>query len=516
LKISANAGSSSHHPWLALLIVLMAPFMATVDFYIIFVASPSIQYGLHASPEQIQFVIAGYTIAYGVNLITAGRLGDTYGRKRMFMIGMTSFIITSALCAFAQDPLTLIITRVFQGTAAALMFPQALSIIQATFISKQKNIAVALYGTALGIGATAGQLLGGFLVQANLFNLDWRLIFLVNLPIGIGTLFAALLFVHESKSEKPIRLDIVGAAIMSLILFLLLYPLIEGRGAGWPLWMYATIILSIILIVPFIFFERRLSTSEHDYNTKNSKTFHSASKAPLVPLLLFKDRSFVIGTSIIIVFYIGYTAFIFVLTFYLQNGLGLSSLTSGLTFLPLGVGFLVSSSLTPKIVPKLDGGILKIGAIVIIIGYGLLIITTHQQSNIGLQWSQLLQYMFIIGIGNGFLIVPLIDIILSRVKDQQYAGAASGMYNTMTAIGNAMGIAFIGSIFFGLIGTGASPATGDIGGHTNGSYNHVRIHHFTDAFIISILYTLVLVIVTLFMVFLLPSHTSKEQKPQKL
>jgi len=116
----------------------MAPFMATLDFYIIFVSSPSIQHGLQASPEQIQFVIAGYTIAYGVNLITAGRLGDTYGRKRMFIIGMTSFIITSAVCASAQSPLTLIITRVFQGTAAALMFPQALSIIQATFTSKQK------------------------------------------------------------------------------------------------------------------------------------------------------------------------------------------------------------------------------------------------------------------------------------------------------------------------------------------------------------------------------------------
>ena len=206
----------------------MAPFIATLDFYIIFVSSPSIQHGLQASPEQIQFVIAGYTIAYGVNLITAGRLGDTYGRKRMFIIGMTSFIITSAVCASAQSPLTLIITRVFQGTAAALMFPQALSIIQATFTSKQKNIAVALYGTTIGIATIAGQILGGLLVQANLFNLDWRLIFLVNVPIGMGTIVAALLIVHESKSEKPIRLDIGGAAIMSVILFLLLYPLIEG------------------------------------------------------------------------------------------------------------------------------------------------------------------------------------------------------------------------------------------------------------------------------------------------
>lgn len=234
-----------------------------------------------------------------------------------------------------------------------------------------------------------------------------------------------------------------------------------------------------------------------------------------MPLLLFKDRSFVIGTSIIIVIYVGYAAFLFILTFYLQNGLRLPPIISGLTFLPLGVGFLVSSSLTPKILPKLDAGILKIGAIIILIGYGFLIVTAHQDSITGLRWSQLLVYMFVIGIGNGFLIVPLINIILSRVKDQQIAGAASGVYNTMTAIGNAMGIAFIGSIFFGMIGTGAGPTTANTASHTNGiTYNQIRIHHYTDALVISTLYAVGLFIASLFLVFLLSSQSSKEQQPQ--
>jgi predicted MFS family arabinose efflux permease len=401
---------------------------------------------------------------------------------------------------------------VFQGIAAALMFPQALSIIQATFTSKQKNTAIALYGAALGVGGIAGQILGGFLIQANLFNLDWRLIFLVNVPIGIGTLIAALFIVQESKSEKPIRLDIGGAVIMSIILVLLLYPLIEGRNAGWPLWMYAAIIISIILIVPFIFFERRLSISEHNDNTKNGKRSNSAYKAPLVPLLLFKDRSFVIGTSIIIVIYIGYAAFLFILTFYLQNGLRLSPIISGLTFLPLGVGFLVSSSLTQ------DCSKTRCWYFENWCNYNhhrLLIVTAHQESITGLRWSQLLLYMFVIGVGNGFLIVPLINIILSRVKDQQIAGAVSGVYNTMTAIGNAMGIAFIGSIFFGLTGTGAGPSTADIASHTNDmTYNYIRIHHYTDALVISTLYTIGLVIASLFMVFLLSSDSSKKQQSQ--
>jgi EmrB/QacA subfamily drug resistance transporter len=489
-----SSESSSRHKWFGLLVVLMAPFMAYVDFYIVFVANPSIQHGLHASFEQIQFVFAGYIIAYGVNLVTAGRLGDTYGRKRMFMIGMACFTITSALCAFAQEPLTLIITRVFQGTSAALMFPQALSIIQATFTSKQKDKAIALYGATIGMGAAAGQFLGGFLIQTNLFNLDWRLIFLVNVPIGIGTLIAALFIVHESKSEKPIRLDIGGAAILSAILFLLLYPLIEGRNAGWPLWMYVSIIASITLIFPFIFFES--SVIKRNNNNRNGNGPHSTYKLPLIPVSLFKDRSFIIGTLILIVFYIGNPSFIFVLTFYLQNGLGFSSLVSGLTFLPMGTGIIISSLLAPKIGRKLEAGILKIGLIVIIIGYALFIITAHQESNTGLQWSQLLLYMFIVGIGLNFVLVPLINIILSRAKIED-AGAASGVLNTMIAVGNAMGIAIIASIFSGLVGT---------------SSNHIGIHHYTDAFVNSTFYNIGLVIAALVLVFFLASSRAKRTR----
>jgi MFS family permease len=263
----------------------MAPFMAYVYFYIVFVANPSIQHGLHASFEQIQFVIAGYTIAYGVNLVTAGRLGDTFGRKRMFMIGMTVFTIVSAGCAVSPSSLILIIVRIVQGAAAAIMFPQALAIIQATFKSKQKNIAIAAYGASIGIGAAAGQLLGGFLVQVNLFNLDWRLIFLVNIPIGFITLIAALRIVHESKSEKPVRLDIVGAAILSVMLFLLLYPLIEGRDAGWPLWMYISIIISSTLIVRFIFYERRISSPSKGNGNNRSSNNYKRSQSTSKPKL---------------------------------------------------------------------------------------------------------------------------------------------------------------------------------------------------------------------------------------
>jgi len=501
----------SYHKWLSLLLVLIAPFMAILDTNIVAVANPSIQQGLHASSEQIQFVITGYLIAYAVNLITAGRLGDTYGRKRMFLIGMTAFTIISAFCAFAQDPITLIITRIFQGAASALMFPQALSIIQATFTPRQKNPAIALYGAIVGIALVTGQILGGFLVQINLFNLDWRLIFLVNVPIGVVTIIAAVRIVHESKSDRPVSLDIGGAAIISVMLFLLLYPLIEGRNAGWPLWMYVSIIISISLIVPFIFLEHKLmSISQYYNNIRNNKTLPATSKSPLMPLSLFRDRGFVVGTSIIIVFYIGNPVFSFVLTFYLQNGLGFSPFVSGLTFLPMGIGLLISSFLTTKTLRKLDVRILNIGACIEIVGLMLLIITAYHESKIGLQWSQLLLYNFVIGIGFGFVVVPLINIILSRVKDQQYSGAASGILSTMMQIGYSIGIAIIGSIFFGLVGSSPTVATHDITSHSNQSIANFRIHHYTDALINSTLYTIGLVVVTFFLTFLLPSTHSKE------
>ena len=200
------------------------------------------------------------------------------------------------------------------------------------------------------------------------------------------------------------------------------------------------------------------------------------------------------------------------MTFYLQNGLGYSPLASGLIYLPMGIGFLISSLLTPKIVPKLETGILKIGTIVMIFGYGLVVITANQESSIGLQSSELLPYMFTIGIGLGCVVVPLINIIISRAKVEN-VGAASGVLNTMMAVGNAMGIALIGSLFFGMIVV--NPHASDIGNHFNGSINHVKIHQYTDALINSILCSIGVVIVTFLLIFLLPSIRHKEQSSEQ-
>jgi Na+/melibiose symporter-like transporter len=272
------------------------------------------------------------------------------------------------------------------------------------------------------------------------------------------------------------------------------------------------------LIIPFILFERKLSLlSKNMSYAKNSERHltipnpNSKLTPPIIPLSLFKDRNFTLGTAIIILFYIGIPLVGFVFPFYLQSGLALSPLATSVIFFPLGIGLLVSSLLTIKITSRRKVFIMKIGVILDLICYALLITAAYQQSSIGLQLSQLLPFMFAIGIGNGLVLIPLINIIISRAKPED-AGAASGVLNTMIGVGNALGIALIGSMFFGMIGT-ATPATSHTGNHTNESNSNlnyqVRIRHYDDALVNSTLYTISIITVTLFLIFYLSSIHSR-------
>src|SRR5258705_6422123 len=225
--------SSTMHTrrWSALAVMLCAVFLASVDFNIVTIAIPSIQRGLGTNFSEIQLIVAGYALSFAVLLITGGRLGDLYGRRRMYMIGMTGFTIASALCGFAQSPTALVASRVLQGEFAAVMVPQALSFIHVVFTPHNQHRAYALYGMTIGFGMIAGQLLGGLLVSANLFGLDWRPVFLVNLPFGAIALALAWLLVPESRAPARLKLDLVGVVLVSTALALLLYPLI--RGSAW-------------------------------------------------------------------------------------------------------------------------------------------------------------------------------------------------------------------------------------------------------------------------------------------
>src|SRR6266568_6620254 len=242
--------------WLTLVILLLAALMNLLDVSIVNIAVPSIQRDLGASYADIQWALAGYTLAYALVLITGGRLGDTFGRKRLFLIGVAGFTAMSALCGAAQSPGQLIAFRVAQGAMGGIMIPQVLSVIQVMFPPSERIKALAGFGVTAGLGTVSGPLLGGLLIQGNLLGLDWRPIFLINVPVGIVALAAAAVLVRESRAPSPPRLDPVGVALISAALLLLLYPLVQGRQLGWPWWTFVSMACSVPVLAAFVGYER--------------------------------------------------------------------------------------------------------------------------------------------------------------------------------------------------------------------------------------------------------------------
>ena len=242
ILVPGAAASDQPDPrrWLTLVILLLAAFMNLLDVSIVNIAIPSIQRGLHASYADVQWALAGYTLAYALVLITGGRLGDTFGRKRLFLIGVAGFTIMSALCGAATGPGMLIGCRVAQGAMGAIMVPQVLAVIQVIFPPHERIKALAGFGVTAGLGTISGPLIGGLLIQHDLLGLGWRSIFLINVPVGLITLVASSVLVRESRSANPPKLDPVGVALIRAALLLLLYPLVQGRQFGWPAWTFVS------------------------------------------------------------------------------------------------------------------------------------------------------------------------------------------------------------------------------------------------------------------------------------
>ncbi len=453
--------------WITLAVVLTATFMGLLDTFIVNVSVPSIQRDLHASFAEVQFVLAGYTLAYAVVLTTGGRLGDLYGRKLLFLVGMAGFTLASAFCGLAPNPAFLIVFRVVQGSMAALMLPQVLSIIQVSFLPKERGVALGFYGATVGAAAILGQVVGGLLITANFLGLGWRPIFLVNVPLGLAAFVATLFLLRESHAPGSKELDLVGVVLVSAGLFLLVFPLVENRIAGWPWWLVFCLILSLPVLTTFAWYEYWLTTRGH---------------APLVVLSLFGRRAFTVGILMVLALYGSSAGFFLVLAYYLQEGLQFSVLSAGLTFLPMGIGFFLASATAAKLVPKLGRGVLTLGTSGMILGYVLLLVLIQQNTPV-VESVPLMVVLFIEGLGQGLVTTPLITTVLARI-DSRDVGTASGVFTTTTQIANALGVAIIGLIFANEVGR-------------NGAYAH--------GFIISLVVILGLGMLLFLFVFLLPS-----------
>ncbi|MFN8511056.1 MAG: MFS transporter [Chloroflexia bacterium] len=431
--------------WLALMVVVSASFMATFDQFVVNVATPAMQRDLHASFAQIQFVVAGYALTYAVTLVTGGRLGDIFGRKRLFMVGMAGFTLASALCGLAPGPGLLVAARLFQGLGAALMAPQVLSIIQVTFPAAERGGALSVYGAAVGLASLAGQALGGLLIRANLFGLGWRVVFLVNIPIGVAALLAAVPLVRETRSPTARQLDLGGVAIITGGLFLFSFPLVAGRDAGWPAWSWACLIAAFPVLAAFVWFERR-------------KTIRDES--PLVALDLFRQRTFAAGLGVAFPFGMANPAMFFTLALYLQIGLQFSPLAAGLTFAPAPVGFFLAATFSARLARVLGRRLVLI-AILMKAGawtaIGLLVI----RDGASLHGLALAPLMLIEGAGAGWTSPPLIGLSLAGVTGRD-AGAAAGVFTTAQQIAGALGVALIGVVFFGALAGQAPGIAADL------------------------------------------------------
>lgn len=458
----------------AMWVVLTATFMAVLDFFIVNVAIPAIQQDMTAGESTVQWIVAGYGLAYGAGMITGGRLGDTFGRRRIFTVGLTLFTLTSLLCGVAPSSAVLVVGRLLQGASAALVAPQVLAIIRTVYTGKALVRAFTMYGFVMGVAAVFGQLIGGLLMKMDVFGLDWRACFLINLPIGAAALLLVPKYVPESKAPVRSRLDPIGMVLITAALVALLIPLIQGREQGWPAWTWILLLGSVVLFGAFLAFERQLI---------------SKGGAPLIDPAMFRDRAFTAGLLTQLVFWMGQASYFLILALFLQYGRGLDPLEAGVVFAALGGGYTLSSALAGKVAAKMGRQVLALGGVLTTVGLVLTSIPVIVDGVGGSVWW-LVPGLAVDGIGMGLVVAPLALTVLARVSPQ-YAASASGVLTTALQVGNSLGVAIIGLIFFGAL----DPAKGAAG--------------FGHAYNLSLIYSAAIGVVVALLVQLLPKQAGQ-------
>ncbi|MFE3260600.1 MFS transporter [Nocardia sp. NPDC059091] len=427
-----NSPTLDPRRWIAFTVVLAAGFMDLLDVTIVNVAVPSIQKDLGAAYSQIEWIIAAYVLSFAAVLITGGRLGDIYGRKRLFLLGMAGFTAASLACGLASSPTLLIGSRFVQGAMAGLMVPQILAIIRVTFPKDERAKAIAVYSGVGGSASAVGLSLGGLLVQWNLFDLSWRPIFLVNVPVGLIALAAAALVMRDSRSAHAPRLDIVGMALAISAVLLLVYPLTEGRRLDWPAWTFVMMGAAAAAFAAFVVYER--------WRSRNGGS-------PLIDLDLFRSRPFTVGLASWLLFWVGFGGFFLIWTLFMQAGLGWSPMRAGLTSVFFAVGAGIGAGVSVSVLaPRFGKWVLLAGGLVTAGGFALYgAMAAHYESDFA-SWQMVLP-LIVTGIGFGIVVAPTIDMLLGQIPDRE-AGAASGLLNTGQQLGMALGVALVGILFF--------------------------------------------------------------------
>ncbi|GAB95494.1 EmrB/QacA subfamily drug resistance transporter [Kineosphaera limosa] len=442
LETSAEPQVAGRAATLSLLVVLFASFMDLLDVTIITVAAPDIAATLGASQAQLQWMLAAYVLALGSGLITGGRMGDAFGRRRIFLLSLTGFALASAACALAPSAGMLIALRAVQGLAGGFMVPQVFGIIRSSFAPAAMAAAFGAYGAVQGLASVAGPLLGGALVDADLWGLGWRAIFWINVPVAAVALALGLRFLPESRAPGTTRLDVTGALLAAGGVFLLLLPLVQGRDWGWPLWGWALLALGLLVLVLFLAYER-----------------HVARRGghPVLDPALLAIRPFSAGLVAAVFFFGGLGSFFLVLSLYLQLGTGRTAWETGLVILPYAIGSIITSGAGVALAAKAGRTLLVTGSLTLAASQGLLWWLVRDGATPG-YWS-LAGVMFLGGLGLGLGAPILVNVVLAGVPARQ-AGAAGGVLSTVNQIGGAIGIAILATVFFNALPVAPADAAG--------------------------------------------------------
>ncbi|MGA5895066.1 MFS transporter [Streptomyces venetus] len=440
---AAAPDAHSSRRWMMLVLLLLGQFMGLVDVFIVNVAMPSIGTQLHASGASLQLVVGGYTVAYAMLLITGARLGDLYGRRRLYLLGVIVFTLMSVGCAFAPNAIVLVVFRCAQGASAAVMVPQIMSVIQMQFTGKARAQALSAYGAVLSTGAAAGLVLGGVIVNANLFGTSWRPVFLINVPIGLVLVALVPRLLPKDVPSGRRRLDLLGLALAIPAVFLLVLPAVLGRELGWPLWTFVCIAAGAALAVLFVRVERTIAARGGD---------------PLVNFAVLRAAGMSVGLATLVCVQLTYGGFLFVFTLHLQAGLEESALRAGLTYIPMSVTFGLTGFYWRKIPERLHPALAPSGLALSALSYAQIALAMQDGTSGGaLMWMGTI----LNGIGMGLSVSPLLTQSLVNVPMDK-AVDASGLLTTIVQLGQVAGVTVYGALYLTLVshaGVGA-PAHG--------------------------------------------------------
>lgn len=413
--------------------------MDVIDSTIANLAGPSIRADLGGSETTLQWVLAAYTAAFAIGLITSGRLGDLLGRRRLFMLGMAGFTLASLACGLAPGVGFLITARVLQGLFGSVMIPQGFAMVKVVFPPPQLRQALIPFGPVMGLATVAGPILAGWLLHLDLLGSQWRSIFLINVPIGVAAWALGWRFLpHRTGEDANARLDLGGAGLLTLASALLIIPLVQGRTAGWPLWTYLSMAGSIIALALFVVSERR-------------------STHPVITPSLFRKRSFVAGLAIVGAFFASLSGFQLAFNLLLQLGLRWTPLHTSVTLIPWALGSAVAVGLAGAVLTrKLGRATLQLGLGIAVIGLLALWWTIVSQGDSLTSWK-LAPSLLLIGFGTGLVFVPIFDYILGNATTEE-AGTGSGLLNAVQQFSGAIGVAALGTVFFTRVNHGGTAA----------------------------------------------------------